>query len=119
GAFHHVAGTFAPPVAPSTNRTVNLFVDGTQVGVGTPADGLKINYAQLPANRGLSLGRYDGANCSPAALPAFRSFNGTAASPSLLDEVRIWAPPLTGPELAGRANLGTQPNGPVGSRGGA
>lgn len=113
GAFHHVAGTFAPPVAPSTNRTVNLFVDGTQVGVGTPADGLKINYAQLPANRGLSLGRYDGANCSPAALPAFRSFNGTAASPSLLDEVRIWARALTGPEIAVSANMGTQTNVPV------
>ena len=112
-AFHHVAGTFAPPVAPSTNRTVNLFVDGTQVGVGTPADGLKINYAQLPANRGLSLGRYDGANCSPAALPAFRSFNGTAASPSLLDEVRIWARALTGPEIAVSANMGTQTNVPV------
>src|SRR5438128_563889 len=113
GAFHHIAGTFAP----GTPRTVNLFVDGTQVGVGTAADALAINYAQLPANRGLSLGRYDGTNCSPAAAAAFRSFNGTVASPSLIDETRIWARALSAGEIAVSNDMGVQsgivaPNGP-------
>ena len=107
GAFHHIAGTFAPAVAPSTNRTVNLFFDGAQVGAGTAADTDTINYAQATSpNRGLSLGRYDNAGC-------FRPFNGTAASPSRLDEVRIWARALTGPEIAVSANMGTQANVPV------
>jgi len=107
GAFHHIAGTFAPAVAPSTNRTVNLFFDGAQVGTGTAADTDTINYAQATSpNRGLSLGRYDNAGCS-------RPFNGSATSPSLLDEVRIWARALTGQEIAVSANMGTQTNVPV------
>lgn len=78
GDWHHVAGTF-------DGQTVRLYVDGLEVGSGTPAP-LTINYA-LPTHNDLLIGAYQG-TCG------FR-FNGD------VDGVQIYNRPLTPIELEG------------------
>jgi hypothetical protein len=88
-AFHHVAGTY-------DGATVKIFVDGVQVDGGTvvPLTFGNIKY-DLPNGRDLYLGRYNGPGCT---LP----FTG------ILDETRIWARALSGPELLVSADMGLQ-----------
>jgi Concanavalin A-like lectin/glucanases superfamily len=74
GAWHHLMGTF-------DGTTVHLFLDGVEVGSGTPANGAQIAY-NLPTSNDLSIGRYGPGAC---ALP----FTGH------IDEVRIWNQALT------------------------
>jgi hypothetical protein len=54
GRWHHLAGTY-------DGSTVRLFVDGTQVGSGTPAN-ISIKY-DLPSPAS-TLGSYQGSSCS-------------------------------------------------------
>jgi hypothetical protein len=69
GNWHHLMGTY-------DGTMVHLFLDGTEVGSGTPATGTQITYG-LPTSNDLIIGDYNPAGCS---LP----FLGN------IDEVRIW-----------------------------
>jgi len=84
GAWHHVAGTY-------DGTAVRLFVDGTEVGSGTPAT-LTIAYP-LTFPDGL-LGSFGGASC-------LLDYIGD------LDEPRIWRRALSAQELAASAAMGT------------
>lgn len=82
GAWHHVAGTY-------DGAAVRLFVDGMQVGGGTPAT-IPISYG-LPNANGL-LGAFGG-TCT-------LNWGGD------LDEPRIWRRALTAGEIAASAAMG-------------
>ena len=69
GGWHHLMGTY-------DGSMVRLFVDGVEVGSGTPSGGAAIVY-NLPDSNDLMIGSYDPAGCALA-------FNGK------IDEVRIW-----------------------------
>jgi hypothetical protein len=81
GRWHHLAGTF-------DGSTVRLFVDGKQVGSGTPSS-ISIGYA-LPQGDG-TIGGYRGA----CAL----LFEGE------MDAVRIWSRALPVSDIADKARL--------------
>jgi hypothetical protein len=81
GRWHHAAGTY-------DGQTVRLFVDGRQIGSGTPA-GSPIEY-ELPDESG-AIGAYQG-SCSLL-------FTGD------LDEVRIWRRALPVSDIWDRARL--------------
>ncbi len=74
GNWHHLVGTF-------DGSAVHLFLDGVEVGSGTPTAGLQIGY-NLPTSNDVSIGGYN-----PAACPL--PFYGK------IDEVRIWNQALT------------------------
>jgi hypothetical protein len=78
GAWHHVAGTF-------DGATVRLYVDGVQMGAGTPRT-IAIGYG-LPRPDGL-LGSFGGA-CDPEL-----AYGGD------LDEPRVWGRALAAQEIA-------------------
>jgi hypothetical protein len=84
GAWHHIAGTY-------DGAAVRLFVDGTEVGSGTPAT-LAIGY-DVPFDDGL-LGSFGGPSC-------LLDYIGN------LDEPRIWRRALSAQELAASAAMGT------------
>jgi hypothetical protein len=84
GAWHHIAGTY-------DGAAVRLFVDGTEVGSGTPAT-LTIGY-DVPFDDGL-LGSFGGPSC-------LLDYIGN------LDEPRIWRRALSAQELAASAAMGT------------
>ena len=69
GGWHHLMGVYDGSI-------VHLFVDGTEVGSGTPSGGTQIAY-NLPTGNDLFIGDYNPLGC---ALP----FIGN------IDEVRIW-----------------------------
>lgn len=69
GAWHHLMGTY-------DGSTVRLFLDGVQVGSGTPTGGARIVY-NMPNSNDVLIGSYDPTACALA-------FNGK------IDEVRIW-----------------------------
>jgi hypothetical protein len=69
GQWHHLLGVF-------DGSTVHLYLDGAEVGSGTPAGGAQIDYGLSDSND-LLIGNYNPAGCS---LP----FEGN------IDEVRIW-----------------------------
>jgi hypothetical protein len=71
GKWHHVAGTF------DGNR-VRLYVDGKQIGTGSPAAGIKIQY-DLPTTDDGAIGGLPG-ECDASQL----NFNGD------VDGVQIW-----------------------------
>jgi hypothetical protein len=81
GRWHHAAGTF-------DGSTVRLFVDGKEVGSGTPAS-TAIRYGI--ASKGIYIGAYRG-TCD---LP----FVGD------IDRVRIWSEALGAPEIAAAATM--------------
>lgn len=90
GAFHHVAGTY-------DGATVRLYVDGVQVGSGTPTT-ISIGYG-LPTNNDLYIGSYnDGITTFP---PGFVNF------PGVVDEVEIFSRALTGTEIQAIFNAGS------------
>ena len=72
GRWHHIVGTY-------NGTVVRLFVDGTQVGTGTPRVG-NIAYG-LPTSNNLYVGYYGGCPNQPTS---FLSFVGQ------IDDVRIW-----------------------------
>ncbi len=76
GALHHVAGTF-------DGGTVRLFVDGAEVGTGTP--NARLSYSTPPND--LFIGTFAG------------STNGTFNWPGIIDEVQIFDRALTGTEI--------------------
>lgn len=78
--WHHIAGTY-------DRQTVKLYVDGKQVGNGTPTT-LAIGYG-LPTNDKFYIGSY-GTGCVP-------KFRGD------IDEVRVWNQSLTDSEITNRA----------------
>lgn len=80
GKWHHIAGTYDGSFA-------RLYVDGTEVGTGTPWVGT-IGYG-LSTNNNLTIGAYNG-SCS---LPF----------PGYIDEVTIWDRALTAEEVAARS----------------
>jgi hypothetical protein len=84
GAWHHVAGTY-------DGATVRLYVDGTQVGTGTPTT-IPIGYG-LPNPSGL-LGSFGG-TCNPEL-----AYGGD------LDEPRVWQRALSGQEIAASVAMG-------------
>jgi hypothetical protein len=85
GTWHHVAGTYDGAVA-------RLFVDGAEVGSGTPAPD-DIAYG-LPTNPNGLLGMFGGGPCD-------LSYIGD------LDEPRIWRRALGAAELAASAAMGS------------
>ena len=88
GNWHHVAGTF-------DGTTVRLFVDGAEVGTGTPAS-VGIDYSST-SSLDLLLGQYGGP-CST-----------THAYAGMLDEPRIWDRALGADEIAASAAMGAGP----------
>lgn len=86
GEWHHVAGTY-------DGSLVRLYVDGVEVGSGTPAP--PIAYG-LPSSDDFYIGNYRG-SCD-------RPFTGE------IDDVRIWPRPLQANELA---SLASTPPGPT------
>jgi hypothetical protein len=84
GAWHHVAGTY-------DGAAVRLYVDGVQVGGGTPTT-IPIGYG-LPSPDGL-LGSFGG-TCDPQL-----AYGGD------LDEPRIWQRALSAQEIAASAAMG-------------
>jgi hypothetical protein len=95
GAWHHVLGTY-------DGSTVRFFVDGVEVGSGTPTGGAQIAY-KLSTSNDLLIGSYDPTGCALA-------FNGN------IDEVRIWKGALSPAVISTLAtkscnyvNLGVQP----------
>lgn len=83
GAWHHVAGTF-------DGATVRLYVDGAEVGNGTPAT-LPIAYG-LPTSTDTRFGMFGGTCTLPYAGD--------------LDEPRIWARAMSSAEVAASAAMG-------------
>jgi hypothetical protein len=79
GAWHHIAGTY-------DGMTVRLYVDGMEVGSGTPASG-SIRYG-LSTSNDLTFGRYDNTGCG---------FNYSYGG--LLDEVEIFNRALSAAEI--------------------
>lgn len=79
GAWHHLMGIY-------DGSNVHLFLDGTEVGVGTPGGGAQIMY-NLPTSNDVYIGTYPPAGCP---LP----FNGA------IDEVRIWNQALVQPVIS-------------------
>ncbi len=78
GQWHHLMGIY-------DGSNVHLFLDGTEVGAGTPGGGAQIAY-NLPTSNDLFIGNYAPAGC---ALP----FTGN------IDEVRIWNQALSRPAI--------------------
>jgi hypothetical protein len=87
GAWHHVAGEYD-----SAAGLVRLFVDGVQVGSGTPSS-IVVNYATTNSTNVL-LGLYGGPCVQPLA------YRGD------LDEARIWQRALAPSEIAASARMG-------------
>jgi len=85
GAWHHVAGTY-------DGAAVRFYLDGIQVGAGTPATG-SIAYGLAGSNR-FVIGNYAGNLPTPAECVENTSFPGD------IDEVRVFSRALTPPELA-------------------
>lgn len=83
--WHHIAGTY-------DRQTVRLYVDGKQIGNGSPAT-FAIGYG-LPTNDKFYIGGY-GTGCVP-------KFRGD------IDEVRVWNQSLTNSEINARAMLTNQ-----------
>jgi hypothetical protein len=84
GSWHHVAGTY-------DGAAVRLYVDGVQVGTGTPTT-ISIGYG-LPNPNGL-LGSFGG-TCDPEL-----AYRGN------LDEPRVWQRALSGQEIAASFAMG-------------
>lgn len=82
GAWHHVVGTY-------DRKSVRLYVDGVQVGTGTPANHA-IGYSAFVA-KDMFIGDYEAAQCENQA-----NFAGS------IDDVRIWNRALTPAEVAAR-----------------
>jgi len=82
--WHHVAGIY-------DGAFVRLFVDGVEVGSGTPVSE-PIAYSLGDVAHDLFIGRY--------GLPCVADF------PGAVDEVRLWNRPLTAAELALHASHG-------------
>ena len=78
GNWHFVVGTY-------DGASVRLYVDGKQVGTGSPFTG-SIGYG-LPNGNDLFFGHYDGC--------AAHDFDGA------IDEPTVWNRALTGPEVSG------------------
>ncbi len=76
GGFHHIAGTF-------DGGTVRLFVDGTEIGNGTP--NARLSYSTPPND--LFIGTFAG------------STSGTLNWPGIIDEVQIFDRALTATEI--------------------
>jgi hypothetical protein len=89
GAWHHVAGTF-------DGATVRLYVDGVQVGTGTPA-ALPIAYG-LPTSTASLLGAFGGGPCA--------SGDGQLNYAGDLDEPHVWRRALAPDEIAAGAAMG-------------
>lgn len=83
GQWHHIAGTF-------DGAAVRLYVDGVEVGNGTPYTGPLYYPGSTASNRTLYIGTYESPICS---LP----FRGD------IDEVRVWSRALSQCEIATRA----------------
>jgi hypothetical protein len=80
--WHHVAGTY-------DGAFVRLYVDGAEVGSGTPASA-SIAYSTEDLTHDLFIGRY-GAGCA-------------YGFPGAVDEVRLWDRPLSAAEVAAHAS---------------
>jgi hypothetical protein len=104
GAWHHVAGTY-------DGTAVRFYVDGAQVGSGTPASG-PIGYGLAGSNR-FVIGNYAGNLPDPMECIENTSFGGE------IDEVRIFSRALNETEL-GSVISGVDPAPPPagGGRGG-
>ncbi len=84
GQWHHVVGTY-------DRKFVRLYVDGLQVGEGTPAS-FAIGYSAFTASKDLYIGDYDAAQCGSPS-----NFAGA------IDDVRVWNRALIPAEVADRA----------------
>ena len=82
GKWHHVVGTF-------NEKVVRLFVDGIEVGTGTPAP-FSIDYSLFP-HQEMYIGDYDGDQECPQFDYNF---------PGNIDEVRVWRKALSPAEVA-------------------
>jgi hypothetical protein len=85
GNWHHVAGTF-------DGFNVRLYVDGVEVGTGTPSFFFPIGYGSFPSTD-LLAGMYN--DCGGAL-----NFDGA------VDELRIWSRALGADEIAASAAMG-------------
>jgi len=88
GAWHHVAGTY-------DGASVRLYVDGAEVGTGTPSN-LAIAYG-LPTSQDGLLGAFGGGPCPGGTT---LNYGGD------LDEPRTWRRALSAEELAASAAMG-------------
>ena len=84
GAWHHVAGTY-------DGASVRLYVDGAQVGTGTPASG-PIAYGLASSNR-LAIGNYAGNLPDPPECSENTAFGAD------IDEVRVFNRALSQQEI--------------------
>ena len=106
GAWHHVAGSY-------DGARVRFYVDGAQVGTGTPASG-PIAYGLAGSNR-FVIGNYAGNLPDPQECIENTAFSGD------LDEVRIFSRALTETELGSvisGVDPATPPTGGGGTPGG-
>ncbi len=101
GAWHHVAGTY-------DGASVRLYVDGAQVGTGTPASG-PIAYGLAGSNR-LAIGNYAGNLSDPAECIENTAFGAD------IDEVRVFNRALSAQEI-GAVLTGVDPAPPPGDPG--
>lgn len=85
GKWHHVAGTF-------DGALVHLYIDGVEVGAGTPASAIAYG---LPTSEAFYIGNYRG-SCD-------RPFTGE------IDNVRIWSRALNAGEIATLASAEDAP----------
>ena len=92
GAFHHVAGTY-------DGATVRLYVDGVQVGSGTPTT-ISIGYG-LPTTNDLFIGSYNSGVAGGTFPPGFVNF------PGAVDEVEIFGRALTAAEIQAISSAGS------------
>lgn len=87
GNWHHVVGTY-------DQKSIRLYVDGIEVGGGTPAN-FPIAYSAF-SQKDLHVGHYErGITCYPG-VPDFADFHFIGD----IDEVRIWNRALTAEEVA-------------------
>ncbi|TAN70694.1 MAG: LamG domain-containing protein [Methylobacter sp.] len=94
GAWHHVVGTY-------DKTAVRLFVDGVEIGTGTPAN-FSIGYKSHPS-KDLYIGDYDAGKVCIENDPNIEGTYGNSNFAGDIDEVRIWNRALTGAEVSVRA----------------
>ncbi|MFZ2726926.1 MAG: LamG domain-containing protein [Methylococcaceae bacterium] len=92
GGWHHIVGTY-------DNKAVRLFVDGVQVGSGTP-ENLAISYASF-THKDLYIGSYDDGSVCFADDPELQGTYSNGHFSGDIDSVRIWNRALSPSEISG------------------
>ncbi len=94
GNWHHVVGTY-------DKLAVRLYVDGVEIGTGTPAS-FAIGYKSHPS-KDLYIGDYDAGKVCIESDPNIEGTYNNSNFAGDIDEVRIWNRALTPAEVSVRA----------------